>query len=139
MHACKTGARLRASVRMGAMAAGVDADTRECLDRFADALGLAFQVRDDLLDVESDSATLGKTAGKDTEQDKATFPALIGVQVSHERLRALGQAMDQALAGFGDQAGPLRALARPAVERDRSGDTRRAAPASIADPLGGPH
>src|SRR3546814_20740813 len=89
---------------MGAIAAGVDADTRECLDRFADALGLAFQVRDDLLDVESDSATLGKTAGKDAEQDKATFPALIGVQASHERLRALGQAMDQALAGFGDKA-----------------------------------
>src|SRR3546814_4231641 len=75
---------------------GVDAGTRERLDRFADALGLAFQVRDDLLDVEGDSATLGKTAGKDAEQDKATFPALIGVQASHERLRALGQAMDQA-------------------------------------------
>lgn len=119
LHALKTGALLRASVRLGAIAAGVDADTRECLDRYADALGLAFQVRDDLLDVEGDSATLGKTAGKDAEQDKATFPALIGVAASHERLRALSHAMEQALAGFGDRAGPLRALARLVVERDR--------------------
>src|SRR3546814_10097683 len=70
LHALKTGALLRASVRLGAIAAGVDAGTRERLDRFADALGLAFQVRDDLLDVEGDSATPGKTAGKDAEQDK---------------------------------------------------------------------
>src|SRR3546814_18187770 len=90
---------------MGAIAAGVDADTRECLDRFADALGLAFQVRDDLLDVEGDSATLGKTAGKDAEQDKSTFHAQVGVQASHERLRAPGQEMDQALAGPCDKAG----------------------------------
>src|SRR3546814_83377 len=119
LHALKTGALLRAAVRLGAIAAGVDANTREHLDRFADALGLAFQVRDDLLDVEGDSATLGKTPGKDAEQDKATFPALIGVEASHERLRTLSQAMEQALAGFGDKAGPLRALARLAVERNR--------------------
>ena len=106
-------------MRLGAIAAGVDAATRERLDRFADALGLAFQIRDDLLDVEGDSATLGKTPGKDAEQDKATFPALIGVEASRERLRALSQAMEQALAGFDDRAGPLRALARLAVERDR--------------------
>ncbi|MDN5782838.1 MAG: polyprenyl synthetase family protein, partial [Luteimonas sp.] len=119
LHALKTGALLRASVRLGAIVAGVDVDTRERLDHFADALGLAFQVRDDLLDVEGDSATLGKTPGKDAEQDKATFPALIGVEASHERLRTLSLAMEQALDGFGDRAGPLRALARLAVERDR--------------------
>jgi farnesyl diphosphate synthase len=119
LHALKTGALIRAAVRLGAIAAGADAATRERLDRFADALGLAFQVRDDLLDVEGDSATLGKTPGKDAAQDKATFPALIGVEASRERLRALSQAMEQALAGFGDSAGPLRTLARLAVERDR--------------------
>lgn len=119
LHALKTGALLRASVRLGAIAAGVDTATRAQLDRYADALGLAFQVRDDLLDVEGDSATLGKTPGKDAEQDKATFPALIGVEASHERLRALSQAMEQALSGFGNSAGPLRTLARLAVERDR--------------------
>ena len=119
LHALKTGALIRAAVRLGAIAAGVDAATRERLDRFADALGLAFQVRDDLLDVEGDSATLGKTPGKDAAQDKATFPALVGVEASRERLRALSQTMEQALAGFGDSAGPLRTLARLAVERDR--------------------
>ena len=119
LHALKTGALIRAAVRLGAIAAGADAATRERLDRFADALGLAFQVRDDLLDVEGDSATLGKTPGKDAAQDKATFPALVGVEASRERLRALSQAMEQALAGFGDSAGPLRTLARLAVERDR--------------------
>ena len=119
LHALKTGALIRAAVRLGAIAAGADAATRERLDRFADALGLAFQVRDDLLDVEGDSATLGKTPGKDAAQDKATFPALVGVEASRERLRALSQTMEQALAGFGDSAGPLRTLARLAVERDR--------------------
>jgi len=119
LHALKTGALLRASVRLGAIAAGVDAAASERLDRFADALGLAFQIRDDLLDIEGDSATLGKTPGKDAEQDKATFPALIGVEASRERLRALGHAMEQALSGFDGRAGQLRALARLAIERDR--------------------
>lgn len=118
LHALKTGALLRASVRLGAIAAGAGADARERLDRYADALGLAFQVRDDLLDVEGDSATLGKTPGKDAEQDKATFPALIGVEASRERLRTLSLEMERALDGFGDRAGPLRALARVVVERD---------------------
>ncbi|MFL6632831.1 MAG: polyprenyl synthetase family protein, partial [Massilia sp.] len=79
LHALKTGALLRAAVRMGAITAGVDAATRERLDVFADALGLAFQIQDDLLDIEGDSAILGKTAGKDIAQAKATFPALLGV------------------------------------------------------------
>src|SRR5690606_23711713 len=93
LHALKTGALLRASVRLGAIAAGVDVAARASLDRFADALGLAFQVRDDLLDVEGDSATLGKTAGKDAAQDKATFPALIGVAASRARLESLSAEM----------------------------------------------
>ncbi|WP_425411572.1 polyprenyl synthetase family protein [Luteimonas mephitis] len=117
LHALKTGALLRASVRLGAIAAGVDAATRGHLDRFADALGLAFQVRDDLLDVEGDSATLGKTAGKDAEQDKATFPALIGVEASRARLAALATAMDDALAPFGPRAAALAALGELAIHR----------------------
>src|SRR3546814_17976957 len=95
LHALKTGALLRAAVRLGAIAAGVDANTREHLDRFADALGLAFQVRDDLLDVGGDSPIRGKTPGKDAEHEKATFPALIGVQASHEAPRTLRQALDR--------------------------------------------
>ncbi len=118
LHALKTGALLRAAVRLGAIAADADAATRRALDDFADALGLAFQIRDDLLDVEGDSATLGKTAGKDAAQDKATFPALIGLDASRARLRTLAQRMDDALAGCGGDTAPLAALGRRAIERD---------------------
>ena len=98
LHALKTGALLRASVRLGALAAGADPTSLAALDRFADALGLAFQIRDDLLDVEGDSASLGKTAGKDAAQDKATFPALIGIEGSRARLGQLSAVMVDALA-----------------------------------------
>ena len=118
LHALKTGALLRASVRLGAIAAGADAVARAHLDRFADALGLAFQVRDDLLDIEGDSATLGKTAGKDQAQDKATFPALLGVDASRARLEALRTEMDAALAPFGGRTADLAALGRQAIDRD---------------------
>ena len=86
MHALKTGALIRAAVRMGALCGQAHEPQLAQLDSFADALGLAFQVRDDILDVEGDSATLGKTAGKDAAQDKATFPALIGLEASKVRL-----------------------------------------------------
>jgi farnesyl diphosphate synthase len=119
LHALKTGALLRAAVRLGALAAAVDADTYGRLDRFADALGLAFQIRDDLLDIEGDSATLGKTAGKDAAQDKATFPALLGIGASRARLRALRTTMEEALAPFDGRADALAALGRAAIERDR--------------------
>ncbi|HET8818657.1 MAG TPA: farnesyl diphosphate synthase [Xanthomonadaceae bacterium] len=117
LHALKTGALLRAAVRLGALAADVDRDARASLDAFADALGLAFQVRDDLLDVEGDSSTLGKTAGKDAAQDKATFPALLGIVGTRERLASLAREMDHALAPLGDRAAMLAALGRQAVER----------------------
>jgi farnesyl diphosphate synthase len=119
LHSLKTGALLRASVRLGAIAAQVDADTHMRLDVFADALGLAFQIRDDLLDVESDSATLGKTAGKDTAQAKATFPALIGIAASRERLMQLSGTMHEALLPFGDRTHALAELGRQAIDRTR--------------------
>jgi farnesyl diphosphate synthase len=119
LHALKTGALLRAAVRLGALAAAVDAEAQGRLDRFADALGLAFQIRDDLLDIEGDSATLGKTAGKDAAQDKATFPALLGVDASRAQLRELHAAMQEALAPFGGRTDALAALGREAIERDR--------------------
>ena len=118
MHALKTGALLRAAVRLGALAAGTGDAGRAALDRYADALGLAFQVRDDLLDVEGDSATLGKTAGKDQAQAKATFPALVGVEATRGRLLALAAEMEAALAPMGDRAAALAALAKQVVERD---------------------
>jgi farnesyl diphosphate synthase len=119
LHAMKTGALLRAAVRLGAIAAQADAPVRARLDTYAEALGLAFQIRDDLLDVEGDSATLGKTAGKDAAQAKITFASLIGADASRERLRGLSAQMEEALADFDDNAAALRALARLAVERDR--------------------
>lgn len=117
LHALKTGALIRAAVRLGALAAGADRATHACLDRYADALGLAFQIRDDLLDVEGDSATLGKTAGKDANQDKATFPAVFGLDGSRRRLAELGTQMDAALASMGPAAALLRILAHQAIDR----------------------
>jgi farnesyl diphosphate synthase len=104
---------------MGGLCGGADGPALKALDRYATALGLAFQVRDDLLDVEGDSATLGKTAGKDAAQDKATFPALIGVEASRARLESLRAEMHDALAPFGDRAAVLAELGRQAIERNR--------------------
>jgi len=117
MHALKTGALIRAAVRMGALAGGADTATLARLDEFAAALGLAFQVRDDILDIEADSAQLGKTAGKDAAQQKSTFPALLGMDGAKQRLTELSAQMQQALAEDGEAAAPLRALALLAVER----------------------
>jgi farnesyl diphosphate synthase len=117
LHALKTGALLRAAVRLGAIAAGAEIAGRERLDAFSDALGLAFQIRDDLLDVEGDSATLGKTAGKDAVQAKATFPALLGIDASRRRLDGLAETMRDALTPFGGRAEALAVLGRRAIER----------------------
>ncbi|MGO4779608.1 polyprenyl synthetase family protein, partial [Lysobacter sp. 2RAB21] len=119
LHSLKTGALIRASVRLGALCGGADTAALEALDRYARALGLAFQVRDDILDIEGDSQTLGKTAGKDIAQDKSTFPALIGVEASRARLDELAQVMRDALEPFGERANALQALGRLAIERDR--------------------
>lgn len=119
LHSLKTGALIRAAVRMGALCGNAPSDDLQRLDRYATALGLAFQVRDDILDIEGDSATLGKTAGKDVAQDKATFPALIGLDASRARLQELRAAMDDALAPFGERANGLAELGRMAIERDR--------------------
>lgn len=117
LHALKTGALLRCAVRLGAIAGGADPGTRIALDRYADALGLAFQIRDDLLDIESDSATLGKTAGKDQAQNKATFPALLGVDGARAALAEQAAAMRDALAPFGERGALLGEIARQVVER----------------------
>ncbi len=119
LHALKTGALLRASVRLGALAAAADATSLTTLDRYANALGLAFQIRDDLLDIEGDSESLGKTAGKDAAQDKATFPGLIGIEGSRARLEQLSAAMSDALAMLDADTTVLAALGRLAIERTR--------------------
>ncbi|MFS2125999.1 (2E,6E)-farnesyl diphosphate synthase [Pseudomonas sp. Pseusp97] len=118
MHRHKTGALIEASVQLGALASGrADAASLEALRRYAEAVGLAFQVQDDILDVESDTATLGKTQGKDQAHDKPTYPALLGLDAAKAYALALRDQALGALEGFGDNAEPLRALARYIVER----------------------
>jgi farnesyl diphosphate synthase len=116
LHALKTGALIRCAVRCGALAGGADATTLARLDDYATALGLAFQIRDDILDVDGDSAQLGKTAGKDAAQRKSTYPALLGRDGADAALAAQVRRMDAALAGEA-AASPLRWLATLAVER----------------------
>ena len=118
LHAGKTGALLRASVRFGALAAGADEQRQAQLDRFAADLGLAFQIRDDLLDVQGHAEAIGKTAGKDQADNKATFPALIGVAGSQLRLQELAEAMQDALGDIDARGDAMRELARLAVQRD---------------------
>ena len=117
MHALKTGALIRAAVRMGALGGGADAATLAQLDHYASALGLAFQIRDDLLDIEASSEQLGKTAGKDAAQAKSTYPALLGIQGARARLDQLAATMREALAPLGARAGHLAALGELAVKR----------------------
>jgi farnesyl diphosphate synthase len=119
LHALKTGALLRTAVRLGALAAGAHTSSLVALDRYADALGLAFQIRDDLLDIEGDSTSLGKTAGKDAAQEKATFPALIGIEASRARLGQLTDAMGDALACLDVDTTALAALGQLAINRTR--------------------
>jgi geranylgeranyl pyrophosphate synthase len=112
MHARKTGAVIRASVLMAAECVpALEAERYAGLARFAAAIGLAFQIQDDLLDVIGDAAALGKATGADRERAKPTHPAVIGIPASQQRVRLLhGQAMD-ALMPFGERAAPLRSLA----------------------------
>ncbi len=117
LHALKTGALMRASVRLGALAAGADAAALRALDDYAGAFGLAFQIRDDLLDVEGVTATLGKTAGKDAARNKPTFPALLGMDGARQRLDEVTAQALAALASFGARAAPLAELARHAAGR----------------------
>ena len=117
MHACKTGALIRASVRLGALTAGADANALNMLDRYADAVGLAFQVRDDILDVEGDATVIGKTAGKDAAADKPTFPSIIGLDASRARLRELTAIALDAIAPLGTSADLLQELANYAAHR----------------------
>jgi farnesyl diphosphate synthase len=119
MHRRKTGALLRASVLMGAACGVADATALSALATYGEAIGLAFQVVDDILDVTADSATLGKTAGKDAEQDKPTYVALLGLERSAAFAQELLAQALAALAGTGlRDTRALHALAIMVVNRD---------------------
>jgi geranylgeranyl diphosphate synthase type II len=118
MHARKTGAVIRASVLMAAECAPqLPAHHYAALARFAAAIGLAFQIQDDLLDVIGDVSTLGKATGADREHAKPTHPAMIGIAASQERVRLLHNQALEALVPFGERAAPLRSLAQWLLSR----------------------
>ena len=118
MHRHKTGALIEASVSLGALASGLaDEAALQALQRYAQAIGLAFQVQDDILDVESDTATLGKTQGKDEAHHKPTYPALLGLDAAKAYALELRDQALHALRPFDQGAEPLRELARFIVER----------------------
>ena len=119
IHRHKTGALIRASVEMGALLGGGTFDQVDSLSQYGTALGLAFQVVDDLLDVIGDEKKIGKPVGSDAKNKKATYPALFGVEEAKRRAQALKNEALDALSAFGPEADPLRAIAIYVVERDR--------------------
>jgi farnesyl diphosphate synthase len=118
MHRLKTGALLRTAVQIGAIAVNFNEQEKKSLDIFASALGLAFQVVDDVLDASSDSQTLGKTAGKDAAANKPTFVSLMGLDGAREFARQLHQEALDSLGIWGDNAELLRAIASKVVNRE---------------------
>lgn len=118
MHAHKTGALIRASVIMGALAtAQASGDQLKALDRYARAIGLAFQVQDDILDVIADTETLGKRQGADEALNKPTYVSLLGLENAQAKAQELHQTALASLADFDHNADPLRALSAYIVER----------------------
>jgi farnesyl diphosphate synthase len=118
MHVYKTGALIRASVRLGALAAGCrDASLLAALDRYGHCVGLAFQIRDDILDIEGDSATIGKTAGKDAADAKPNYPSVFGMEGARRHLHALTAEACAVVEPLGTRAADLAALACYVAER----------------------
>ena len=119
LHRRKTGALLRASLKMGGLIAGADGPTLKALDTYGHAVGLAFQIVDDLLDVQGDEAKLGKRVNKDHGLGKWTYPGLLGLEGSRRHARRLADEAVKALAPLGGRGAGLRALALDLLERDR--------------------
>ena len=117
IHHAKTGQLIRASVRLGGIAAGAAEERVEALDRYGECIGLAFQIADDLLDVTATSDQIGKTAGRDQALQTSTYPALLGVEGSRRRAAALVEEGSDALRSAGLLTPTLEGLARYTVER----------------------
>jgi farnesyl diphosphate synthase len=117
LQAMKTGAILASSVEMGGIIGGADAAQRAALLSYGRVLGQAFQIADDLLDVEGDAATVGKATGKDAAKGKSTLVSLMGIEAARDKLSRLVDEAESALAPFGDKAEPLRQTARFVAER----------------------
>jgi geranylgeranyl pyrophosphate synthase len=120
MHLYKTGALIRVCVRLACLASGVeDLDVVGKLDRYAQCIGLAFQVHDDILDVEGDTAIIGKPQGSDSEQNKPTYPQILGMEEAKNTARRLCDEALGCLAPLGSAADTLRKIASYIVSRDR--------------------
>ncbi|PUA28044.1 MAG: geranyl transferase [Cellvibrio sp. 79] len=117
MHRHKTGALIRASVAMGALAAGVDDRQLAALDNYAAAIGLAFQVQDDILDVTTDTATLGKQQGADIARNKPTYVSLLGLETARAKAAELHNQALASLETFGESAEHLRQMADYIIHR----------------------
>jgi geranylgeranyl pyrophosphate synthase len=117
MHQLKTGALIRAAIGLGAIASGASATQREQLDRFGTAIGLSFQVQDDIIDIESSTETLGKTQGADQALNKPTFPQLLGLEGAKALANQLHEQALAALSDFGDPAWALRELSYYIIAR----------------------
>lgn len=118
VHEHKTGALIRAAVFSGGLLGGGNPFEIHALEEYAKAVGLAFQVADDLLNVEGDPKILGKAVGTDVAKKKNTYPGLVGLEKTKETARELVEESISALSGFGQKAWPLRRLARYIIERD---------------------
>lgn len=120
MHIHKTGALIRASVVLGALCSPSAAQTDiEKLDHYAKCIGLAFQIRDDILDVEGEAETLGKNTGMDQRLEKSTYPSVIGLGAARQRAAELHTEALESLTGFDEKADPLRRISLYIVERER--------------------
>ena len=119
MHAFKTGAIIRAALTMGGIAASASAEQLSALDTYGTHIGLAFQVVDDILDVDGNAETLGKTQGKDSKANKPTYVSLMGLDGAKKESQRLLQAALEALGKFGVSADSLRGLAHYIIARDR--------------------
>jgi len=117
IHRAKTGALLRASLRLGAIYAGASDEEYQALSGYGEHIGLAFQIVDDILDVEESSEALGKTAGKDAAQHKITFPAVYGLETSRQMAQQECARAHEVLGPFGDRATRLHELADLIVQR----------------------
>ena len=119
IHRHKTGALIRASVLAGAMLCEADSVQIEKISAYGSNVGLAFQVADDILDIEADSSVLGKKAGADANRHKNTAPSVIGLEKSRSLQKDLIDAAVNSLEGFDEKADPLRQIALYIIERDR--------------------
>ncbi len=118
IHRRKTGAMILVSLRLGAMTAGANEEQTAALRTYGECIGLAFQITDDLLDVQSSEAAMGKRVGKDANLGKLTFPGILGLDQSAQYARQLVAQACDALEQFGQEAGGLQAVARYVLERN---------------------